>query len=526
MYRKILILGLITLFTPVVADDVTLVDTRERVTHTLNDKMIVFDKKGNPTASWGNDRDIVIMNKDNFSGTGKYSPHENLCLIKDIVTGEEVFVSRSALNNHIKDKIYTSIKVVDIKTGKEFEVPKQKGVVKLSEVSRSNDESGKTWSYYDVSIVDDNGGCLTALDDKIFVRNPKNCPTYRVAKQAYDQATLFNSIKEFEEIQRLLKAIVQGLKSEKSCEGSTTTTTVLTSSESDIFAEKKSSNVTETKSLDRHTYINYMKNRKEILLDAENSCVKRPKNQKFYECRIEKCNESLKKLRASLGPEIWGNDSKEIRASKILNQAKTTIGKLREASVASNFDNKRSSSNAYLDMMGGKVFEKEITPELLACISYRETKINLSPHDINYTYCNQGPLKSTAIGLGQVTRNLFMALRDHEGRNLLPMTTVSLDDKERYAKMSDLEIFHEMADNVDLQMEVIARSLNYKFQFKKMEHYKRGHLLQGDGLIKTGVAYYDQDNQTKYVRDVVGCLKCFNDGKSPYTCYEKVGPSK
>jgi len=83
-------------------------------------------------------------------------------------------------------------------------------------------------------------------------------------------------------------------------------------------------------------------------------------------------------------------------------------------------------------------------------------------------------------------------------------------------------MFRYILDDANLQMELIARSLNYKIKYKKWVHLtETGRVIAGRNAVKIGIEYYDQDKNSDYTQAVMQCHKCFKDGGEPYACYQE-----
>lgn len=196
------------------------------------------------------------------------------------------------------------------------------------------------------------------------------------------------------------------------------------------------------------------------------------------------------------GP-IWKDLSLEDRAKEIYKHAEHVMHKISE-------DGATSGSNH----QDPQQVSPELNPSVGACISFIETRGSLNPHAMNYTFCQPrnthgGPI-STAHGLGQQTWTTFKNLRN---QGLLPLTVA-----EQYDGLANREAFHRMNGDVTMQMEVLLRYMNYE--------------VKRNGSLINGVAAYDQDHQSNYLRLFRNCMSCMDQrgasADSAATCYREM----
>lgn len=205
------------------------------------------------------------------------------------------------------------------------------------------------------------------------------------------------------------------------------------------------------------------------------------------------------------GGAIWGNLSLEQRADRIRTHADIALRKMKETSSSEATASQRGSPHNLHPLLDGSVG---------VCISFIETRGTLNPHAMNYTMCQPrvSGKWSTASGLGQMTRTTFNGLHR---QGLLPVTTT--DDYE--GKTRD-ELFYAITDDVNLQMEVLLRYMNYEIK------RTAGRGGSDEEILLRAVAAYDQDNQSRYVRMFGRCHRCMKSLQSnqdPMHCYREMG---
>lgn len=210
------------------------------------------------------------------------------------------------------------------------------------------------------------------------------------------------------------------------------------------------------------------------------------------------CRAALNRAYDETEPEpIWKDLSIEERAKEIYKNAEHVMHKISQEDG--------TSGTNYQDP---QQVSPEISPSVGACISFIETRGTLNPHAMNYTFCKArnthgGPI-STAHGLGQQTWTTFKNLRN---QGLLPLTVA-----KQYDGLGNREAFHRMNGDVTMQMEVLLRYMNYE--------------VKRNGSLINGVAAYDQDHQSNYLRLFRNCMSCMDQkGASPEsaaTCYREM----
>lgn len=217
------------------------------------------------------------------------------------------------------------------------------------------------------------------------------------------------------------------------------------------------------------------------------------------------CNAKLRDAYKDIdGGPIWGDLSLEERADRVRAHANMTFRKMKES--------ERKSSNHRLHPI--------LDSSVAVCISFIETRGTLNPHAMNYTMCQdreKDPVTgrsrwSTASGLGQMTRTTFRGLFD-QGK--MPITTT--DD---YQGASRDELFYAITDDVNLQMEVLLRHMNYEIK------RTAGRGGSNDQILLRAVEAYDQDSKSRYLRMFARCHKCMKglgNDQDPMHCYEEMG---
>lgn len=242
-----------------------------------------------------------------------------------------------------------------------------------------------------------------------------------------------------------------------------------------------------------------------------------------------KCLQELRNYEKSRKDNIWTEDvSLKTRAERIYDQARQTFSK-----VVSHSDvtKKRNTNTGYSETHNPHMIHPQLSPELMTCIAFQETKGTLDPQAMNYSYCEQkNPMRSTAFGLSMITRSTMSDLRYYKPHgkvvNQLPITTVtSVNGRKLSENMSLDNMIYAISDSVEVQMELMARTLNYT-----LKHYNWQKKLKSNSqdTIKWGVLKYDGDDKEKYLKNVINsCLPCMNNikknGGSPISCHNKMG---
>ncbi len=263
--------------------------------------------------------------------------------------------------------------------------------------------------------------------------------------------------------------------------------------------------------------------------ESAESCRREPASQALVEDRLQASEgtyeflrslteglsgrECLQVLRWELNRpgRLWSDLSLVERADRIRAHALRTYRKL--VSIQRSTKNMKSSGDPRKDIYNPDYLDPILSPELVTCVALQETKgfADLSPHAVNYTFClpsGSGKYSSSASGLGQMTWTTMsgvsaVLVRPNEApAELLPIKTVP-----RHEGKPVEELFSVMNDDVPLQMEVIYRVMNYKLKFARFKYPELSGSV--DGLVRAGVASYDRDDQSDYLKNVVqACMPC------------------
>ncbi|MEN9722498.1 MAG: hypothetical protein RJB38_484, partial [Pseudomonadota bacterium] len=203
---------------------------------------------------------------------------------------------------------------------------------------------------------------------------------------------------------------------------------------------------------------------------------------------------------------LWSELTEAERADRIYAHAKRTFRLLKE--IQKQTGNLKSLGSLQRDIYNADYLDPVLSPELITCIALQETKgfSSLSPHAVNYTFCQspgRGKYASSASGLGQVTWTTMSGVSavqvrpDEAPVELLPIKTVPRHE----GKPAD-QLFEAMNDDVPLQMEIVYRIMNYKLKFARFKSPELG-ANRGPALVSAGVASYDRDNESAYLKNVV-----------------------
>ena len=217
----------------------------------------------------------------------------------------------------------------------------------------------------------------------------------------------------------------------------------------------------------------------------------------------------------------WGAMSLGERAEKISKLAKDSY-----ADIKAHTKKNISKSGVFnpVEKANGNVFHKDITPDVAACFIYHETKGSLHPFKYNYTYCNK-VTRSSAFGLGQITRSTLKDIVDTNNGSNLPLVTP--EAKKFYwpgyseEPMDGEDIYRYMSFSPKFQVELVMRILNRK---AKVANSYYGDKYSLKSLVG---AYYGCDRTKafcqksikKYFDDIESCVKCFGGGGLASNCY-------
>ena len=215
----------------------------------------------------------------------------------------------------------------------------------------------------------------------------------------------------------------------------------------------------------------------------------------------------------------YGSLTLDQRANQIIRDARTVYADVIESSGEKN--NKIKSS--YLNTVNGHYIDPLVSPELISCIAYQETKGKLNPYVVNYTLCYRR-MTSTAHGFGQMTLSTLEGMMNYPDGELIPLDTKYSTpyknvNKKRNKKKYIEFIHNKMSGDVGMQLEVIIRLLSYNMKFLRGQS-KNKNLSEAE-ILQKSVAMYDRDNQSSYVKNVVeNCLPCFERNGSGSECYK------
>jgi len=243
---------------------------------------------------------------------------------------------------------------------------------------------------------------------------------------------------------------------------------------------------------------------------------------------VGKCLSALRNYEKKRNGNIWGSDvSLKKRASEIYKQSKATFSKLINHSKVTK---KKSNSTGFGETHNPHMIHPLLSPELMSCIAFQETKGKLDPQAMNYSYCEQrNPMRSTAFGLSMITRTTLSDLRYYKPHkkavNQLPITTVSeVNGLKLKPNMSVDKMIYALSDSKEVQMELMARTLNYT-----LKHYNWQKKLKSNvqKTLEWGVLKYDGDDKEAYLKNVVRtCVPCMKsikkNGGDPVSCHNKM----
>lgn len=224
------------------------------------------------------------------------------------------------------------------------------------------------------------------------------------------------------------------------------------------------------------------------------------------------CMNKKEKIQAEfLKKHPYGKLSISGRANQIHADAKTVLSGIKASSGSKDSKNK----SRYKNFVNGHYIDPIVTPAVISCLAYQETKGNLNPYAVNYTLCNK-KMASTAHGLGQITRSTMNGLSENPDGEMLPLNSPF---SSKYKGKSVREIHSSMSGDVDMQFEVLVRILSSN---AKHTRWKNKSLSESQ-ILKRAVILYDRDSQSKYIKNVIdNCIPCFNKGGTGSSCYKTV----
>ena len=179
----------------------------------------------------------------------------------------------------------------------------------------------------------------------------------------------------------------------------------------------------------------------------------------------------------------------------------------------------KSGTFSQREKSDGNVFHRDINPAMATCFIYHETEGSLNPFIYNYTYCHRKTRRSTAYGLGQITRLTLKDIVEINSRNL-PFVT---PEAKKFTwpgyseePMSGEDIHRYMSFSPKFQTELVLRILNRKAKIASSE-YGLGALV--GGYLGCNNKESCKKKKKRYVDNVQTCIKCFREGRSASDCY-------
>jgi len=207
----------------------------------------------------------------------------------------------------------------------------------------------------------------------------------------------------------------------------------------------------------------------------------------------------------------FGSMSINERAAAIHSHARIALANMQNASG----EKGTKSGSRYKNFVNGHYVDPVVTPAVAACIAFQETKGNLNPYAVNYTYCNKR-MTSTAHGLGQMTFSTMEGMFDNPDGTMIPLNTPA---SSKYSAMSPKEVHSKMSGDVPMQLEILMRVVSANAKYIRW----RNSGLSESEILKRAIIMYDRDAQSKYIKNVfTNCVPCFNNGGSAASCYSKV----
>lgn len=379
----------------------------------------------------------------------------------------------------MKSKINSQLDFIDQQTGKTV-----KGYDTQEYIIISSNNGG--WKTYTIQFVDPNGN---GVDHKGI---PTSGPRYYKISQRYlDQDRLKNTVDFSAAVQQAIdrtEEVQRPCPPENQNQSSVAPLTsprprVRPSLVDSIPAEGGSS-------MDF-----LMPRRKDLRAGGHNSCM--ALKEKVQDAFVSK--------------HPFGSMSIAQRATAIHDSAKTVLQNMNSSSA----EKGNKSGSRYKNFVNGHYIDPVVTPAVAACISYQETKGNLNPFAVNYTYCNKR-MTSTAHGLGQMTFSTMEGMFDNPDGEMIPLNTPA---SAKYSGMSPSQVHSKMSGDVDMQLEILMRVVSANAKYIRW----RNSGLSESEILKRAIIMYDRDAQSNYIKNVfTNCVPCFNNGGSASSCYNKV----
>lgn len=397
------------------------------------------------------------------------------------VSDEKFKVSQKYLFKSISDEVETSLPLIDTKKGLQFRSPDNTRFVVLGK------EKGRK-EHYLVVMVNEEGEVISKKGDPLLQIDGNSI--YKVEAGAYEEAVLKSKLGSLVALQ------FEFPKWYRSPENNCLNVSPLnTPTKAAHQPERKPAGMVNT---------DPSKSPYKKLMDIRNS-IKGKKS-----CQ----NEMRKKSEELLQNTDWAGLDLKQRASKISTLSKDVVNEVKKDQV-------KASGNFSRDLFNPNVIHPLLTPALLSCVSYQETRGLLNPINMNYTYCNKTKgMVSTAHGLHHVVRKTLTWLKTHVEGDQIPMTTKY---SSPFSDLTAKELHEASSSSAEVQLEIMLRVMN--FNIKHLDWKNKGK-LKGDALLKKAIIAYDQDSQSQYISNVLDrCMPCMKNIKSSNEapgCYEKL----
>jgi hypothetical protein len=382
-------------------------------------------------------------------------------------------ISQEYLNKELKNKITHNLDFIDELTQKTVTgYPDQQYII----VSSVN----KGWKTYSVQFVDDEGGLV---DHKgIPVSVPR---TYKVSQRYLDSDRLKSQVVALSKIQK------EATRKRTLKEDCLKTTAPKTS----LRPKPRPKDLVKIAAPSGSSYKYLTDMRSSLRAGGLRSCM----------------NKKEKIQRDFLKKHPYGKLSIEGRANRIRSEAELVLSGIKKSSGSKNTKNK----SRYKNFVNGHYIDPIVTPAVISCLAYQETKGNLNPYAVNYTLCNT-KMASTAHGLGQITRSTMNGLSGNPDGDMMPLDSPY---SSKYKGKSVREIHSQMSGDVGMQFEILVRILSSN---AKHTRWKNRSLSEAE-ILKRSIILYDRDSQSKYIKNVVdNCIPCFKKGGSGSSCYKTV----
>lgn len=209
----------------------------------------------------------------------------------------------------------------------------------------------------------------------------------------------------------------------------------------------------------------------------------------------------------------WAGLTLHERADKILEVAESSLEAIIEASNETG-RNQATQGSPYRSWVNPHYIDPLVTPEMMTCIAFHETRGQLNFIAHNFSYCYRD-MTSTSHGLAMTTLRSFRQLLNFSDGNQLPLLT---ENARRYEGMGTTEFHRAFSDDPHMQLEVGMRHLNHLIKHQRVSSPR----ASDDTIIQRGVAAYDRDRQSSYMSHFNACFSCMQRGESASNCYREV----